>query len=189
VNLFDRFILTLYSLALVVVSLFVMAASLNLVPYQLVIASIDGMYSSSQISLTYLIAAIIFLIISLKFLFTSLRGRGSRQEASGLSVRKPTEHGDVRITVETLESLAVHAARKVRGVKELKVKVRPEESGTFIRVRTLVDGETPIPALVEQVQQKIKEHLENVAGVEIADITVVVADVASSAGRRVRRVE
>lgn len=188
-NLFDRFILTLYSLALVVISVFVMAMSLNLVSYQWVMSSLDDVYASTRVSLTYFVAAVIFLIISLKFLLTSLRGKGRRMDASNTTVCKPTEHGDVQITVETLESLAMHAARRVRGVRELKVEVRPKENGTFVRVRTLVDGVTSIPALVEQVQHNIKEHVESIAGVTITEVTVIVKDVASGAGGRVRRVE
>ncbi|WP_027417571.1 alkaline shock response membrane anchor protein AmaP [Aneurinibacillus terranovensis] len=188
-NLFDRFVLTLYSLALVVISLFVMAMSLNLISYQWIVNGIEDVYSSTQTSLIYFVAAVIFLIISVKFLLTSLRGSGQRRDAASHTVRKPTELGDVRITLETLESLALHAARRVRGVRDLKVKIRPEESGTFVHVRTLVDGETPIPDLIAQVQQKIKEHVESIAGITITEVTVTVTDVASGAGGRVRRVE
>jgi uncharacterized alkaline shock family protein YloU len=188
VNLFDRFILTLYSLALVVVSLFVMATSLNLISYEYVMAIIEEMYSSSRTSLIYFAAAAIFFLISVKFLFTSLRGAG-RQPAPP-AVRSTTEYGDVRITIDTLESLAAHAAKKVRGIRDLKAKVRPEENGTSVHIKVTVDGDTPIPVLVEQVQQGVKQHVESIAGVVISEVTVLVSEVAqANTGTRVRRVE
>lgn len=188
-NLFDRFILTLYSLALVVISLFVMATSLNLISSTYITSAIEEIYTSSQVGMIYFVAAAIFFLISLKFLFTSVRARGDRGRA-GVSVHNPTEYGDVRITLETIESIATAAARRIRGIRDLKARVRAEENKTSIHVKVTVDGETPIPGLVEQVQQVTKERVETIADLAIAEVTVLVSEVAQpGTGARVRRVE
>jgi uncharacterized alkaline shock family protein YloU len=189
VNLFDRLILTLYSLALIVISLFVMATSLNLISSDYIANAIEEIYSSSQVGLTYFVAAAIFFLISLKFLFTSVRGRGERSHTGG-SVHSPTEYGDVKITLETIESIAVSAARRIRGIRDLKARVRTGDNKTSIHVKVTVDGETSIPSLVEQVQQVIKERVETIAGLAISEVTVLVSEVAQpGTGARVRRVE
>ncbi|GEN32821.1 MULTISPECIES: alkaline shock response membrane anchor protein AmaP [Aneurinibacillus] len=188
-NLFDRFILTLYSLALVVISLFVMATSLNLISSTYITDAIEEIYASSQVGLVYFAAAAIFFLISLKFLFTSVRGGGERTHAKA-SVHSPTEYGDVRITLDTIESIAVNSARRIRGIRDLKARVRAEENKTSIHVKVTVDGETPIPGLAEQVQQIIKERVETIAGLMISEVTVLVSEVAQpGTGARVRRVE
>jgi uncharacterized alkaline shock family protein YloU len=188
VNLFDRFILTLYSLALVVISLFVMAAGLNLISSDYITDTINEIYSSSEVGLAYFAAAAIFLLISLKFLFTSVRGEGRARTPA--SVHNPTEYGDVQITLDTIESIAMNAARHIRGIRDLKAHVRAEENRTSIHVKVAVDGETPIPGLVEQVQQTIKERVETIAGLGISKVTVLVSEVAQpGSGARVRRVE
>lgn len=188
-NLFDRFILTLYSLALVVISLFVMATSLNLISAEYITSAIEEIYSSSEVGLTYFAAAAIFFLISLKFLFTSVRGGGGRTRTPA-SVRNTTEYGDVQITLDTIENIAVQAARRVRGIRDLKARVRSEEGRTSIHMKVTVDGETPIPGLVEQVQQITKERVETIAGLVISEVTVLVSEVAQPGnGARVRRVE
>lgn len=188
-NLFDRFILTLYSLALVVISLFVMATSLNLISSTYITNAIEEIYTSSQVGLIYFACAAIFFLISLKFLFTGMRVRAEKGRA-GVSVHSPTEYGDVRITLDTIESIACTAARRIRGIRDLKARVRAEENKTSIHVKVTVDGETPLPGLVEQVQQVIKERVETIAGLSIAEVTVLVSEVAQpGGGARVRRVE
>lgn len=188
-NLFDRFILTLYSLALVVISLFVMAAGLNLISSAYIETAIAEMYTSSQVGMIYFAAAAVFFLISLKFLFSSVRGRASRPHMSP-SVQRSTEYGNVQITVETLESLAIHATRRVRGVRDLKARIAVRENGTAVHMKVTVDGETPIPDLTQQIQQAVKERIETIAGVELSEVTVLVAEVAQSGtGSRIRRVE
>ncbi|BAU27426.1 putative alkaline shock family protein YloU [Aneurinibacillus soli] len=188
-NLFDRFILTLYSLALVVISLFVMAAGLNLISSVYIETAIAEMYTSSQVGMIYFAAAAVFFLISLKFLFGSMRGGASRPHTAP-SVQRSNEYGNVQITVETLESLATHAARRIRGVRDLKARIAAHENGTAVHMKVAVDGETPIPDLTQQIQQAVKERIETIAGVELTEVTVLVSEVAQpGSGSRVRRVE
>ncbi|TGU60634.1 alkaline shock response membrane anchor protein AmaP, partial [Mesorhizobium sp. M00.F.Ca.ET.186.01.1.1] len=70
-NLFDRFILTIYSFALIVLSCIAIAATSGLVPSEFFQPYVDQMLAGTNI--TYLIVAIIFLIVSLRFFFSSFR--------------------------------------------------------------------------------------------------------------------
>lgn len=189
-NLFDRFILTLYSLALVVISLFVMAAGLNLISSVYIETAITEMYTSSQVGLIYFATAAVFFLISLKFLFSSMRGGRVSRSHTAPSVQRSNEYGNVQITVETLESLATHAARRIRGIRDLKARIAVRENGTAVHMKVAVDGETPIPDLTQQIQQAVKERIETIAGVELTEVTVLVAEVAQpGSGSRIRRVE
>lgn len=186
-NLLDRFILTLYSFALLVLSLLFMVVTLNLIPFVWVQSFLEGLYSSTNLSILSFVVGAIFFLVSLRFLFAgSLGGLRSSQPQA---VRSSNEFGDMEITLDTLESLAIRAAKRVRGVRELKARVRSLESGASVKVRTFVDGDIPIPALIEQVQQSIKEHVEQISGVHIIEVTVLVSDVYKGNAPKGRRVE
>lgn len=186
-NLLDRFILTLYSFALLILSLVFIAVTLNLIPFIWVQWVIDDLYHPTPYSIIYTLVGVIFFLVSLRFLFSGLSGK--QKEPRSQTIRSNNEFGETEITLDTLESLATRAAKKVRGIRDLKTRVRPFEGGAVIKIRTYVDGDVPIPPLVEQVQHNVKEQVELISGVHIHEVTVLVSDVYKGNAPRGRRVE
>ena len=186
-NLLDRFILTLYSFALLILSLVFMAVTLNLIPFMWVQWVIEDLYHSTSYSILYTLAGVIFFLVSLRFLFSGLLG--ARKEPRSQTIRRGNEFGETEITLDTLESLATRSAKKVRGIRDLKTRVRPFEGGAVIKIRTYVDGDVPIQPLIEQVQQNVKEQVELISGVHIHEVTVLVSDIYKGNAPRGRRVE
>jgi len=174
VKIVDRLLLCLYSLvigALSVAALFIVGRG---VPEKRAAGWLHELYTVLPWLQAVLIAvcAAVFLI-SLRFLYVSLR-RGS---ASAPSIDQRNEFGDIRISLETVENLALKAASRQRGVKDLRARIRIAESGLDIMLRTVVDGETSIPALTEEIQRSVKEHVEEITGIPVSGVTVFVANV------------
>jgi uncharacterized alkaline shock family protein YloU len=186
-NLLERFILTLYSLTLIVLSGIVMAASLNFIPYTLVQANLEAFYQAGSLRYAYLIGAFILFLISLNFLFHGFKRKTDRSTKTAVSQR--TDVGDVSITMNTLESIALKASRKIRGVKEVKANIRTNETGTSILLKVSVDGDTPIPSIVEELQNAVKKQLELIIGIEIKEVNVKVTEVSHQQTARLSRVE
>jgi uncharacterized alkaline shock family protein YloU len=115
----------------------------------------------------------VVLLISLRFLYLSLR----RGNASAPSIDQRTDFGDIRISLETVENLALKAATRQRGVKDLRARIRIAESGIDIMLRAVVDGESSIPVLTEEIQKAVKEHIEEITGIPVSSVTVFVANV------------
>lgn len=109
-NVFDRILLVLYSLAVGIIALLTVSHVFRF-PW------LDRLYNEYPYQV--LVTAVILLLVSLRFLF--LRSGNSREPQS---ITNKTEHGEVRISVQTLESLTERATRLVRGVSDLKTKVR-----------------------------------------------------------------
>nr|WP_264484430.1 alkaline shock response membrane anchor protein AmaP [Brevibacillus borstelensis] len=174
VNLFDRFILTLYSFALIVLSVSVIGASSGLIPAEYIRPYLEQLLGGFQPA--YLITAVIFLIVSLRFFFSSFRR--SKKPKTEKGIRQRSDLGEVNITLQTIQTIAERAARRVKGVRDLKTVVRALESGNTITVRVSVDGETPLPELTQKLQTDIKEQVEGIAGVIISEVAVVVTEVA-----------
>lgn len=188
-NLFDRFILTLYSLALTILSVIVMAVTIQLIPYQVALANLEAVYNVGNFRYTYFAVALIFFLISIKFLFQGFRFRDKRGKAKKDAIAQHTEIGQVRITNQTLDSIILKAARRVRGVREAKNTVITDETGTTIVLKLAVDGETPIPKIVEEAQKNVKEQVEKIVGVEARQVDVKITEVAQQTSPRLSRVE
>ncbi len=186
-NLFDRFILTLYSLALTVLSVIVMAAAAGFIPYSLVQSNLQAIYDSGEIRYAYLAVAFIFFLISLKFLLPGFRPKQERRHREAISQMTPLGH--VSITTNTIDSIALKSARRVRGVREVKNVIKSDETGTSILLKVAVDGETPIPTLVEELQKNVKEQIEAIIGIEVKQIDVKITEVAQQPSTRLSRVE
>lgn len=181
-NLFDRFILAIYSLALIVLSVVMIAVTSGWFSPDLFRPYVDQIFTGTNI--TYLIVAIIFLIVSLRFFFSSFRFKKTKEERG---IRQKSDLGEINITVETIQTIVERAARRVKGVRELRTAVKVLESGTMITLRVSVDGETPFPELTHKLQTDVKEHVENITGILISEVAVVVTEVAQQENYAARK--
>lgn len=180
-KLFDRFILALYSLILIVVSIIVMAVSLQVFPYQTLERVISSIYEYREVQLAYLIVSFIILLMSLRFFVY-----GYKRQKKTPSIVQPGELGDVRISLDTIESIALKASRRVSGIREIRAKVEPSDNGTMIHVKATVDGQTPIPQLSDELQKHIKHDIQEIAGIHVEKVTVMISDVNKTQAARAR---
>jgi len=187
-NLFDRFILTIYSFALIVISALGIGVALRLIPQATIQSIIADMYAGTISNIPYLAVLVIFLLISLRFFFTAFTTRKNRKEKG---IRQRSEFGEIHITLQTIQSIAERAARKIKGVRELKTLVKALDSGNLIHLRLTFDGETPLPEMTQRLQHEVKSQVEAITGVEITEVSVVITEVApqDQPPLRTRRVE
>jgi len=172
-KIMDRLLLLIYSLIVFVLSVIAICVVARIVPRRETLDWLGDMYGSQLLQGIVLGVAIVLLLISLRFLYVALK----RGNASAPSIDQRTNYGDIRISLETVENLALKAASKERGVKDLKARIRIAESGIDIALRTVVDGESVIPTLTEDIQRAVKEHVEEITGIPVANVSVFVANV------------
>ncbi|MNN79526.1 hypothetical protein D3C81_1961790 [compost metagenome] len=53
----------------------------------------------------------------------------------------------------------------------------------------MVDGESSIPALTEEMQSAVKQHIEEITGIPVASVSVFIANIVQSAPTFKSRVE
>ncbi|GGE10358.1 hypothetical protein GCM10011571_09580 [Marinithermofilum abyssi] len=184
-GMMNRVYLTVFSLAVGAFSIAGIMMGLNAgVGNEAVLTDLLHQYyrdSGAQWSLA-LISTLV-LVASLQSLFGVIR---RRQEDPG--VDRLTEFGHIRISLKTLENLSVKAARRVKGIRDLTARVRHDGSNSSVGIglKLTVDGETPIQTLSEQLQETVKHYLEEVAGVDVNQISVYIADTVQPNRSRVR---
>lgn len=122
-------------------------------------------------------AALLFLLISIFFLFYRTKGRGRDPQ----TITQKAEHGDIKITYDTLEQLATRAAGKVRGIADLNTRVRALENGSLrIAVRFSIQPDFDIPKTTAELQEAIKQHIESIAGITVDQVLVYVTQLAAA---------
>ncbi|MFC4599193.1 alkaline shock response membrane anchor protein AmaP [Cohnella hongkongensis] len=182
----DRLLLLLYSLAIGVASIVaIVAASGGFSEAWLREVVSDFTGGVRAVQWTVIAVSILLLIVSLRFLIVSVRRDGH----TAPSINQRTEHGDIRISVETVENLALKAASRTRGVKDLRARVRVSEAGLGIMIRAFVDGEGSIPALSEEMQRTVAQQVEEATGIPIAEVSVFIANVTQAPATFKSRVE
>ncbi|RUS48068.1 alkaline shock response membrane anchor protein AmaP [Cohnella sp. AR92] len=186
IKVVDRLLLFVYSLAIGIASVFaiIMAAGgFDAGWLKDVVDDIVG--ENGAIQVTVIVAAILVLLFSLRFFILSFKRSGGHAP----SINQRTEHGDIRISVDTVENLALKAASRTRGVKDLKARVRAADSGLQIMIRAFVDGDTPIPALSEEMQKTVSELVQETTGIPVAEVSVYIANVTQAPTTYKSRVE
>jgi uncharacterized alkaline shock family protein YloU len=173
VKVVDKLLLFLYSIVIGVISLFMLSIGFGWITESWLNDMVVETYRLSSIQITLAATGIILFLMSLRFFVVSLH-RGS---ATSPSIDQRTEFGDIRISIETIENLALKAATRQRGVKDLRARVQVTDAGLDIVLRAVIDGESSIPVLTEEIQKAVKEHVEEITGIPVINVAVFVANV------------
>jgi uncharacterized alkaline shock family protein YloU len=181
----DRLLLLLYSLIVFVASIIVLCTASSWIPKAQADLTLSNFYLEKNYAYPAIIISLIVLLISIRFLFIALR----RSRSQAPSIDQRTDFGDIRISMETVENLSLKAAGRTKGVKDLRARVKVNQSGLEITIRTVVDGETSIPELTEDMQNTVKNYIEEITGIPVANVTVFVANIVQSAPTFKSRVE
>jgi uncharacterized alkaline shock family protein YloU len=186
IKILDRLLLFLYSVAIGTLAVItIVAASGGLIESGLHRWVDQFTGGSRAVQAAVIIAAVVILLISLRFFILSVRRGGS----AAPSINQRTEHGEIRISVETVENIALKAASRTRGVKDLRARVKVAESGLEILIRAFVDGDGSIPALSEDMQRTVSQYVEDATGIPVAAVSVYIANVTQAPATFKSRVE
>ncbi|MGZ7443893.1 alkaline shock response membrane anchor protein AmaP [Paenibacillus sp. TH7-28] len=169
-KILDRLLLFIYSLSIGILSVIAILLLTDAVPLDLIMIRERNLYIAAWV------VAVVLFLLSVRFFYISVK----RERGSLPSIDQRTEYGDIQISVDTIENLSYKAAARVRGIKEVKTRIRITEAGLEIVVRALVDGETSIPALTEEVQKQVHDHVEEITGIPVSYVSVYIANLVHS---------
>ncbi|MCL2740623.1 MAG: alkaline shock response membrane anchor protein AmaP [Oscillospiraceae bacterium] len=115
------------------------------------------------------------------FLIASRDSRAWRKR----SVKASTSIGEINISMQAIESIAVTASRRVQGVKESRAYLRRGDDGIEVTARAIAYADHNIPNLCKEMQGKVKDMIEGNAGVRVTGVRVIVDNVSAQAKPRV----
>lgn len=175
IKIFDRLLLFIYSLVVGVGTFYFLFICFQWIGSEHINEFMYDLQEVLWIQMTAIIVSILFILMSIRILYLTLR---SGKHAPSIDQRN--DFGDIKISVETVENLSLKAAFRVKGIKDVKARVQVNQIGLEIIIRTMVDGENPIPELTEEIQRTVKQQLEEVTGIPVASVSVYVANIIQS---------
>lgn len=88
-----------------------------------------------------------------------------------------SELGAVRVSTDCIEGLIVESARKVTGIKDVGVRIVDVEHPK-VRLNIQVLPDYNIPQLTEELQETVKQYVNNTVGVNLEEVEIVVVGIA-----------
>jgi len=177
-SILDRVVLAIYMLLVLAVSLCIAAIPFNIIPQSSITGIVDLLYNNWYYSL---IPGLLLALVSIKLMFTGV-SVGKRHKSG---IIKTGEFGDIRISVETFESLAMRGVKQVPGIKDAKVRIYVDKGELTVFTTLQVLSDINIPNIAGEVQNKIKSQIESTTDVGVKEVKVSVENIASVSSARV----
>ncbi|MCL6506963.1 MAG: hypothetical protein K6T59_08055 [Bryobacteraceae bacterium] len=126
------------------------------------------------------VVAVIVGLVALRFVFY----RWASPEPDYVSI--PGEHGQIRISFETIRQLANRTGRTVRGVQELETRVRAGQNGILLAIRVKALPDLELDKVSGELQSAIKAYVERTTGLNVERVVVNVAEVTGSPAKNTK---
>lgn len=176
-KLVDKLLLFLYLIVLTAIFLFIIVIPTGYIPEYLVNTILEGIRSVWY----YQIAAAAFIVINIRLMASLFSGDGTQK----FGVVKLTPEGEINISNDTIKSLVLRTSSQVRGVRDVKVFIRPAKDKINIYIRLLIVPDMNIPQTVKEIQESVKGYIESIAEIPVGEVKVAVMDIASGTKLRV----
>ncbi|MDD3878807.1 MAG: alkaline shock response membrane anchor protein AmaP [Syntrophomonas sp.] len=88
--------------------------------------------------------------------------------------------GQVSITVPAIKVIIMKAVKKVDGVKEIKPAVSTDNDGLVVYLHTAINPDYNVPEMSKSLQQTVKEYLEDIGGLQVSQVKVLIDDFSNS---------
>ncbi len=171
-SIFDRFLLVILALGGLCAGIFSIMLGTGLFgPWSI---TPFGDFSSYPGDIVAVVIGLVLLIVALRFFFYHLGGR--RVDFVVLD----GEHGNIRISFETIRQLSNRTCKSIRGVQEFDTRVREAQNGVVLLVKLRVLPDIDLSAMGSEVQSAVKTYVEHTTGVRIEKVVVHIDEVAGS---------
>lgn len=168
-TLFERVIMVLYTLALVLVAVIVAAVAAG---WEGPLFYWDRLLGSPQERWILAVLAAAVALVGLRALVGVF---AAAPPAQALIQSNPT--GDVHITLPAIEYIVGRLARQVRGVREARPRIKATPAGVAIFVEAAVQPDVSLPQVTAELQEKIRRQVEEMVGLQVLEVRVLVEGV------------
>lgn len=171
-NLLDRILLALNTIITLVLSLILFCVSIALFPLHEISNFILNLEYNMQFVVITLVVSLLFLLISLKLLFSGLSRNRPRS-----ALIKNTELGLIHVSLNTLDTLTQKAVRDFSEVKDVKSTIILFQAGGIkVNLQLMIMPEVAIPELTQSVQRKVKDYIESLSGIIVNEVEINVVN-------------
>lgn len=110
---------------------------------------------------------------------------GMRRRRQIKTILCETPLGEVRIAERAVESLALRATRRVKGVHDANIQVSATPAGLDVYVETTVGPDQSIPQINHEIETRVRDYISETVGVSVRTVKVLVTRIAPDNRTRV----
>ncbi len=183
-NILFRVLLAIYAFCLALVSAITICITIRPELFNSIADYLsENVFAQGTIGMRIAVFTIglIFFALSLVFLLSGVKSNKDKK-----AVSKHTNIGEIRISLNSIENIAINASKKAGGVRETKTSVKKAEDGVDIEVRIVVMPDLSIPAISEDVQGRVKKAVEEASGIVVKQVKVIVDSIYSGVTYKAR---
>ncbi|MCR4419677.1 MAG: alkaline shock response membrane anchor protein AmaP [Clostridia bacterium] len=168
-GLFERAIAVLYTLVLALAAVILAATAAG---WQDPVLYWNRLMASGQERWIVGVLALAVALVGLRALIGML---GTREPEQTLVQSTPA--GEVYISLSALEHMVARTGRQVRGIREVRPRVRVTPTGVAVRVEAMVNPDVSVPQVTAELQEKVRRQIEELVGVQVLEVKVLVESV------------
>jgi Uncharacterized protein conserved in bacteria len=127
-----------------------------------------------------LVASACLLLLAILLLFGVVFHSSGRKKENGMAVNviMVGESGsNVQISTAAVDCIIQQQKKDYPAVKELESKISQMADGAQIMLKVVASADANIPELANNLQNSVKTQLENMVGLKVASVKIIVADV------------
>ena len=181
-NILRRFLLCLWSLALMAAAAALGVCAFRPDTAQYVLERSQRLLTASHYFWWLMLAALVLFLLGFVGVFVSL----FRKHAPTQVIIGKSDGGQVNISLEAVDNVVRKAALSVNGVKDVKSSLKAASNGVSIGLQITIPHDTSVPETATAIQKEVKEQLQMVAGLTVAEVTVLVSTVEGAVGKTVK---
>jgi len=87
--------------------------------------------------------------------------------------------GQVRVSLQAIENLVVKVAAQISGVRDVKARIVSVPQGVGIQIRAVVTPDINVPEVSTEMQQRVKERVFEVTGVNVSSVKVFIENISA----------
>ena len=122
-----------------------------------------------------LVVGAILIVLAVVLLLVSVLHRS--QSNKHAMVDSNVQGGNVQVAINAIDVMVSQVIKNYTAVKSTETSIRQESGGVVLQVGIVVSGDSNIPELSAELQSDIRNQLENMAGLKIKNVIIMVKDV------------
>ncbi|HHU68762.1 MAG TPA: alkaline shock response membrane anchor protein AmaP [Thermoanaerobacterales bacterium] len=170
-KLLDRIILTIYSLCFVILAVVMLLVSFKVISLNYCLTYIRNIYGRWETG----VAGLIFLIISIKFLLSSIKRNKSYKKLISVN-----DMGEIRISDTAIENIVVSTVKDILGVKDVKVSINSHKNNINLVIKIVATSDRNVPETADDIRKYVKENIERITGIKIKEAEVIIENIITS---------
>lgn len=171
-NILFRILLTVYAFCLTLISLTAFLVFIGLIPFDTVVNVIFSALGDVTSTVVLVIISLIFSTLGIVFLLSGVSADKNRK-----AIVKFSEVGEIIISINTIENIALAASKKIAGLRDTKARVRKRDDSVSLEIITSVIPDMNIPSVSVEIQEKVKSAVEKTSGITVNDVKVLIENI------------